>query len=59
MALFTTRKWLVYEQERIEPAKPAREHASSIDGEIQTRYPDANFSNHQIWNIYTRGYVSR
>ena len=39
--------------------KPAREHASSIDGEIQTRQPDANFSNHQIWNIYTRGYVSR
>ena len=23
-------------QERIEPAKPAREHATSIDGEIQT-----------------------
>ena len=46
-------------QERIEPVKPAREHASSIDGEIQTRRPDANFSNHQIWNIYTRGYISR
>ena len=25
-----------FRQERIEPAKPAREHATSIDGEIQT-----------------------
>ena len=46
-------------QECIEPVKPMREHATSIDGEIQTRHPEANFRNHPIWNIYACGYVSR
>jgi len=36
-------------QEHIEPAKPAREHMTTIDGEIQTWLPDTNFSNIQIW----------
>ena len=36
-------------QEHIEPAKPAREHVTTIDGEIQTWLPDTNFSNMQIW----------
>ena len=36
-------------QEHIEPAKPAREHVTTIDGEIQTWLPDTNFSNIQIW----------
>ena len=27
---------ILSDQERIEPAKPAREHPTSIDGEIQT-----------------------
>ena len=36
-------------QERIEPANSAREHVTTIDGEIQTRLPDAKFSNNQIW----------
>ena len=40
----------VPEQERIEPA---REHATTIDGEIQIWRPDANFSNHQIWTRCT------
>ncbi len=48
---------LLKDQQHIKPEKPAREQATSIDGEIQIRYSDANFSNHQIWNIYTRGYV--
>ena len=38
-------------QEHIEPAKPAREHVTTIDGEIQTWLPDTNFSNIQIWKI--------
>ena len=33
----------------VEPAKPAREHATSIDRKIQTQHPGAIFSNHQIW----------
>jgi len=36
-------------QEHIEPAKPAREHVTTIDGEIQTWLLDTNFSNIQIW----------
>ena len=36
-------------QELIEPAKPAREHVTTIDSEIQTWRSDANFSNYQIW----------
>jgi len=36
-------------QEHIEPAKPAREHVTTIDGKIQTWLPDTNFSNIQIW----------
>jgi len=36
-------------QEHIEPAKPAREHVTTIDSEIQTWLPDTNFSNIQIW----------
>ena len=31
-----------HNQERIEPVKPAREHATTIDGEIQIWCPDAN-----------------
>ena len=42
-----------FHQERIEPAKPARQHATTIDGEIQIWRPDANFSNHQIWTRCT------
>ena len=38
-----------FHQEHIEPAKPAREHVTTIDGEIQTWLPDTNFSNIQIW----------
>jgi len=40
--------WYIY-QEHIEPAKPAREHVTTIDGEIQTWLPDTNFSSIQIW----------
>ena len=32
-----------------EGAKLAREHVTTIDGEIQTWLPDTNFSNIQIW----------
>ena len=39
----------VWNQEQIEPAKPAREHVTTIDSEIQTWQPDTNFSNIQIW----------
>ena len=35
-------------QEYIELAKPAREHVTSIAGEIQTWWLSANFSNRQI-----------
>ena len=38
-----------FHQEHIEPAKPTREHVTTINGEIQTRLPDTNFSNIQIW----------
>ena len=49
-------------QEHIEPAKPAREHVTTIDGEIQTWLPDTNFSNIQIWkgsNVRMHSYVFR
>ena len=49
-------------QELIEPAKPAREHVTTIDSEIQTWRSNANFSNYQIWltvvctySVYTWG----
>ena len=38
-------------QELIEPAKPVREHVTTIDSEIQTWRSDANFRNYQIWLI--------
>ena len=40
---------IIYQLECIELAKPGREHVTTIDGEIQTWLPDANFSNNQIW----------
>ena len=35
--------------------KPAREHATTIDSEIQRWHPDANFRNHQIRMQYALG----
>ena len=46
-----SQEYYEYNQERIEPAKTAREHATTIDGEIQI-CPDANFSNYQIWTAF-------
>ena len=40
---------IYYHQEHIEPVKPAREHVTTVDSEIQTWLPDTNFSNIQIW----------
>ena len=39
----------MFYQEHIEPAKLAREHVTTIDGEIQTWLPDTNISNIQTW----------
>jgi len=39
---------LILNQEHIEPAKPAREQVTTIDGEIQTWLLDTNFSNIHI-----------
>ena len=47
--VFARGVYVVCMQEHIEPAKPAREHVTTIDGEIQTWLPDTNFSNIQIW----------
>ena len=44
-----TNTCIVSWQEHIEPAKPAREHVTSIDSDIQTWLPDTNFNNIQIW----------
>ena len=40
---------IYYHQEHIEPVKPAREHVTTVDSEIQTWLPETNFSNIQIW----------
>ena len=38
-----------YDQECIELASLAREHVTNTGGEIQMWWPDAKFSNNQIW----------
>jgi len=51
-----------FKQEHIEPAKPAREHVTTVDSEIQTRLPDTTFSNIQIWkgsNVRMHSFILR
>ena len=45
-------------QEHIEPAKPAREHVTTIDGEIQTWLPGTNFVKSKYGKAATRACIA-